>query len=128
MLDSFAFGGDHPGKLVFQSLLIVEALSDLARIDDPLSAKSEEAQKILAMLSESGLKEIDASLCHLINGIALFKSNIKQAQKALLKVRRFPRCVCVCLSLCDCLCMCVSLSLSLCFSLSLSLFISLSFL
>ena len=87
MLDSFAFGGDHPGKLVFQSLLIVDALSDLARIEDPLSAKSEEAQKILAMLSESGLKEVDASLGHLINGIVLFKSNIKQAQKALLKVR-----------------------------------------
>ena len=86
MLDSFAFGGDHPGKVVFQSLLIVDALSDLAYIDDPLSSKTEEAQKILGMLGDSGLKDIDASLMHLINGIALFKSNIKQAQKALLKV------------------------------------------
>ena len=86
MLDSLAFGGDHPGKVVFQSLLIVDALSDLAYLEDPLSFKSEEVQKILYLLDESGLKDIDASLMHLINGIALFKSNIKRAQKALLKV------------------------------------------
>ena len=86
-LETLAFGGDHPGKVVFQSHLIVEALTDLARVEDPFTSKSEEAQKILKMVTESGLKEIDAGLLHLINGIVLFKSNIKQAQKALLKVK-----------------------------------------
>ena len=86
MLEAYAFAGDHPGRFVFQSLLIVDALTDLARIEDPLTAKSDEAQKILQMIADSDLKEKDVGLLHLINGITLFKSNIKQAQKALLKV------------------------------------------
>ena len=87
MLEASAFVGDHPGKGVFQASLIVDALTDLARVDDPLTAKSEEAQRILKMIADSDLKEKDAGLLYLVNGIALFKSNIKQAQKALLKVR-----------------------------------------
>ena len=87
ILETFAFVGDHPGKVVFQSLLIADALADLARSDDPLTTKSDEAQKILQMIANSELKDKDVGLVHLVNGITLFKSNIKQAQKALLKVR-----------------------------------------
>ena len=38
------------------------------------------------MIVDSGLRDVNASLMHLVNGITLFKSNIKQAQCALLKV------------------------------------------
>jgi hypothetical protein len=82
----------HSGELVFLSHLVSEAFTVLARSDDPLSTKTPEYQAISEIVSQFSQKQSVSNIIDLIEGITSYKSNIKKAQKALLKVHNatFP--------------------------------------